>query len=210
MLHTVIDLIHQLYLDGSFRSNVAAVITINHVMCCRQTSPLAAPVPVYNLCCQRVAPSPVVVNPGSDNGKEDGRSGPVSRTVSPFSASLHDETLDADDQEAFLPPENADAVDNSENGKNLQRNARSATWGRERVVRIPNETARWVFSNQTNPDDTDSAPVRESFLPRMSIGDALRPNHYPNLIQCECIVEIHQSLPAQAVGHSEHYLEEVG
>ncbi|CAM9196403.1 unnamed protein product [Hapterophycus canaliculatus] len=111
---------------------------------------------------QRVAPPPVAVNPGSDNGKDDGRSGSVTRTASPFSTSLHEEALDADDQDAFVSPENDDVVDKSEDSKNTQKNSRSVTWGHERVVRIPNETARWVFTNQTNPADTNSAQVDEN------------------------------------------------
>ncbi|CBN77350.1 conserved unknown protein [Ectocarpus siliculosus] len=115
---------------------------------------------------QRVPPSPLVVNPGSDNGKDDSRSGLGMHTVSPLSNSLHDEALDGDEQEAFLPAARADPVGKSdaeaEDGETLQESARSATCGRERVVRVPNETARWVFTNQPQSEDTISTQVVEN------------------------------------------------
>ncbi|CAM9959226.1 unnamed protein product [Ectocarpus sp. 6 AP-2014] len=115
---------------------------------------------------QRVPPSPLVVNPGSDNGKDDSRSGLGMHTVSPLSNSLHDEALDGDEQEAFLPAARADLVGKSdaeaEDGETLQESARSATCGRERVVRVPNETARWVFTNQPQSEDTISTQVVEN------------------------------------------------
>lgn len=117
------------------------------------------------LYCQRVAPTPLVVNPGSDNGKDDSRSALSMRTISPIS-SLQDDTLDGDDREAFLSSENADVVGKGggDDRESLQGSAKSATWGHERVVRVPNETARWVFTNQPQPEDTISMQVSGSFL----------------------------------------------
>lgn len=121
------------------------------------------------LCFQRVPPSPLVVNPGSDNGKDDNRSGLGMHTVSPLSSSLHDEALDGDEQEAFLPAARADPVGKSdaeaEDGETLQESARSATCGRERVVRVPNETARWVFTNQPQSEATISTQASGYSLP---------------------------------------------
>lgn len=107
-----------------------------------------------------MAPAPVVVNPGSDNGKDDSRPALSMRTISPLS-SLQDDTLDADDREAFLSSENTGVVGkgDGEDRESLQGSARSATWGHERVVRVPNETARWVFTNQPQPEDTISMQV---------------------------------------------------
>lgn len=114
------------------------------------------------LYCQRVAPPPLVVNPGSDNGKDDSRSGLGMRTISPLSNSLQDEELDADDHEAFLPSENNTSVVGKSDGdgrESTQDNTRSATWGHDRIVRVPNETARWVFINQPQPEDAVSMQV---------------------------------------------------
>lgn len=80
------------------------------------------------------------------------------RTISPLSNSLQDEGLDADDHEAFLSENNAGVGGKSDGDgrESTQENTKSTTWGHDRVVRVPNETARWVFANQPQPEDTVS------------------------------------------------------
>lgn len=124
--------------------------------------------------CQRVAPTPLVANAGSDNGKDDTRPALSMRTISPLS-SLQDDTLDADDREAFLSSENPGVVGkgDGEDRESLQGSARSANWGHERVVRVPNETARWVFTNQPQPEDTISMQAS---------------GNSPACISCQCLL----------------------
>eukprot|EP00752_Nemacystus_decipiens_P007063 g6330.t1 len=79
------------------------------------------------------------------------------RTISPLSNSLQDEGLDADDHEAFLSSENSASVGTKpdvDGRESTQESSKSATWGHDRVVRVPNETARWVFTNQPQVEDT--------------------------------------------------------
>lgn len=81
------------------------------------------------------------------------------RTISPLSNSLQDEALDADDHEAFLSSENNAGVGGKSDGdgrESTQESTTSASWGHDRVVRVPNETARWVFTNLPQPEDTVS------------------------------------------------------
>lgn len=100
------------------------------------------------------------------------------RTISPLSNSLQDEALDADEDEAFLSSEsNAGVVGKSDGDdrESAQESTKSATWGHDRVVRVPNETARWVFTNQPQPEDTVSMQASGlSSLPPLSIALALR------------------------------------
>lgn len=63
-----------------------------------------------------------------------------------------------------MSPENADGVYKDDSRKPPPKNAKSSTWWHERVVRIPNETARWVFTNHTHthttPDDATPTPTQ--------------------------------------------------
>ncbi len=111
---------------------------------------------------QRKPPIPPVVNPGSDNGKDDNQSGLGTRTPSSLSHSLQDEGLDTEDQDQddFLSSENrAGAVskDGGDAREILKGSASSTTWGHERVVQVPNETARWVFTNQAEPEEATTS-----------------------------------------------------
>lgn len=121
-----------------------------------------------------------MVNPGSDNGKDDSRSGLGMRTMSPMANSLQDEALDADDHEAFLSSGNDAGVGGKSEGdgrESAQESTKPATWGHDRVVRVPNETARWVFTNQPQPEDTVSMQASGfalSSLPPASVALALR------------------------------------
>lgn len=92
-----------------------------------------------------MAPPPRVVAPGSDNGKDGGRPDLGLRTLSPLPNSLHDEALDAVDREDLGPSDVG--------GVNDQSVASAHGGGCERVVRVPHETARWVFANQPQPED---------------------------------------------------------
>lgn len=82
------------------------------------------------------------------------------RTTSPLSHSLQDEGgLDNEDQDTFLSSENsagAISKDDGEDREILQESVSSAAWGHERVVQVPNETARWVFTNQAEPEEATS------------------------------------------------------
>lgn len=162
------DHTHESQSDAAFAGCIVVVARALPSIGCNMLS-LFVPTSLRALCCQRVPPSPLVVNPGSDNGKDDSRSGLGMHTVSPLSNSLHDETLDADEQEAFLPSARADPVGKNgaeaEDGETLQESARSATCGHERVVRVPNETARWVFTNQPQSEDTISMQASGYSLP---------------------------------------------
>lgn len=142
-------------------------------------------------------PPPLVVNPGSDNGKDDNhsRSGLGMRTISPLSNSLQDDTLDANDHEAFLSSENNAAEGGKSDGEGRERpqeSTKSATWGQDRVVRVPNETARWVFTNQPQPEDTVSQQASGfslSSLPQVDIAlhsCTLQPESSRNLPRDSC------------------------
>ncbi|CAM9430060.1 unnamed protein product [Laminaria digitata] len=51
---------------------------------------------------------------------------------------------------------------NDEARGNAKDHARPAAWGHERVVRVPKETARWVFTNQPQPEDAITMKVVEN------------------------------------------------
>lgn len=52
---------------------------------------------------------------------------------------------------------------NDEAGGNAKDHARPAAWGHERVVRVPKETARWVFTNQPQPEDAITMKASRGF-----------------------------------------------
>lgn len=143
---------------------------------CRQQpvlSHMSAPPPpsTRHLVCpryyQRVAPPPAAANVGSDNGKDGGRSGSAGmRTVSPLAQTLR-ERQDSESRETLLPTGDARGI-NGDNGEARTRtrsvvNDTADAGGHERVVRVANETARWVFTNQPEPEGVIT--MQDSHLP---------------------------------------------
>lgn len=125
-----------------------------------------------------MAPPPPFVNLGSDNGKDGSRSGLSTRAASPVSSTFHDEALDADERDNLVSPQDAGRAAKGSDGRDPQAGAsaqgksRPAAWGHERVVRVPNETARWVFTNQPQAEDTITMQARRPPVPRSFFSNA--------------------------------------
>lgn len=84
------------------------------------------------------------------------------RAVSPFSNTPHNETRGPDERQALSSSKDSGGCRKGTGGTNESHDeagggskdlARPAAWGHERVVRVPKETARWVFTNQPQPED---------------------------------------------------------
>lgn len=125
---------------------------------------------LHALCRQRVPPPPVAVRPESGHGKGDELE---MRIVSPFSDTPNDKTLGPDERQAFSSTKDSGGCrkgtggtseGNDEAGGNVKDNARPTAWGHERVVRVPKETARWVFTNQPQPEDAITMKVSRGCL----------------------------------------------
>lgn len=87
------------------------------------------------------------------------------RTASPLAHTFRDRQ-DSESREIFVPTGDAHGID-EDNGEARARtrsviNDRMDIGGHERVVRVANETARWVFTNQPEPEDTIT--MQASFL----------------------------------------------
>ncbi|CAM9962272.1 unnamed protein product [Ascophyllum nodosum] len=118
---------------------------------------------------QRVGPAPVA-NSGAESDKFVGRPVVGMHSVSNYPNSLHDEALDAEDRDALAPSgheyghghrhghvrrhrggvrEDCDPL-----GSSIRSDAKAPYEGYEHVVRVRNEPARWVFTNQPELEDT--------------------------------------------------------
>ena len=118
---------------------------------------------------KRVGPAPVA-NSGAESDKFVGRPVVGMHSVSNYPNSLHDEALDAEDRDALAPSgheyghghrhghvrrhrggvrEDCDPL-----GSSIRSDAKAPYEGYEHVVRVRNEPARWVFTNQPELEDT--------------------------------------------------------
>ena len=111
------------------------------------------------------------------------------RIVLPFSNTPDDETLGPDERQAFSSSKKSGGCrkgtggtseGNDEAGGNVKDSARPTAWGHERIVRVPKETARWVFTNQpqTEAEDAITMKVRRGclFILRVDRPDYVRHN----------------------------------
>lgn len=106
--------------------------------------------------CQRVAVPQVVVNPGSDNGKSGSRPGSLGmRTISPLAKTLNEEEHGAECGDAG----------GEETGASARESAPTDPRAHERVVNVSNETARWIFTNQPEPEDMITMQVSYTWWP---------------------------------------------
>lgn len=120
---------------------------------------------------QRVAPVPLG-NPGPESSKYGGRPVLGMHSVSNCSNSLHDEALDAEDRDVLAQsghyhgqghmPRGGVRQSSDTFGSSVLSDAKVPHEGPERVVRVRNETARWVFTNQPEPEDTITMQVVEN------------------------------------------------
>lgn len=109
---------------------------------------------------KRVAGAPPT-NLGSESCRS-GRSTPGMHAVADYLKSVHDGALDAEDRDALAPSvhihdhgHRRGIREDSDNlGSRAASDARIPHEGRERVVRVHNETARWIFANQLDVEET--------------------------------------------------------
>lgn len=99
---------------------------------------------------QRVAVPHGVSNQGSDSGKSGSRLASLGMRAASLSAkSFGDEEHGA----------GAGERTNEEAGGAGREGARADPRAHDRVVHVPNETARWVFTNQPEPENTITMQV---------------------------------------------------
>lgn len=100
---------------------------------------------------------PQFVNAGSDNGKGGAPLGSLGmRVASPLAKTLQGDVHGAEAGIAFGSSDDTTGGDSSRGDSDggLRGGARADARAHERVVNVPDETARWVFTNQPEPEDT--------------------------------------------------------
>lgn len=99
----------------------------------------------------------VVVNPGSDNGKSGSRPGSLGmRTISPLAKTMHEEEHGAESGDTGGEDIGASAPESAPRPTDPRTH--------ERVVNVSNETARWIFTNQPEPDNMITMQVSYTWL----------------------------------------------